>query len=265
MRVAAVGDIHLGEDLRGQLRPRLKGLSEDADVLLLAGDLTQHGTVAEAQVVAEEFAGLSVPVAAVLGNHDYHCGQETEITKLLTESGLIVLEGSGTVFDLPAGRLGVAGSKGFGGGFPGRCGSEFGEPEMKAFVRHSKELAASLAEALCGLDADTRIALTHYAPVPDTLAGEPPEIYPFLGSYFLAEAADGCGADLMLHGHAHAGTEKGLTPGGVPVRNVALPVLGCAYAVYCLASATPVDCAGQVLSGNAGPPPAGIMSHEPIC
>jgi Icc-related predicted phosphoesterase len=248
MRVAAVGDVHLGEDLRGRLRPRLSGLSEAADVLLLAGDLTQHGTVAEAQVVAEEFAGLGVPVAAVLGNHDYHSGQEAEITKLLTDSGMTVLEGSGTVFDLPGGRLGVAGSKGFGGGFPGRCASEFGEPEMKAFVRHSKELAASLAEALQGLDSGTRIALTHYAPVPDTLAGEPPEIYAFLGSYFLAEAGDACGADLMLHGHAHAGTEKGLTPGGVAVRNVALPVLGCAYAVYCLASATPVDCADEVLT-----------------
>jgi Icc-related predicted phosphoesterase len=245
MRVAAVGDVHLGEDLRGRLRPQLTGLDEAADVLLLAGDLTQHGTVAEAQVVAEEFAGLGVPVAAVLGNHDYHSGHEAEITKLLTDSGMTVLEGSGRVFDLPGGRLGVAGSKGFGGGFPGRCGSEFGEPEMKAFVRHSKELAASLAAALRGLDCDVRIALTHYAPVPDTLAGEPPEIYAFLGSYFLAEAADACGADLMLHGHAHAGTEKGLTPGGVAVRNVALPVLGCAYAVYCLASAAPVDCAGE--------------------
>lgn len=244
IRVAAVGDVHLGEDLRGRLRSQLKGLSEAADVLLLAGDLTQHGTVGEARVVAEEFAGLDVPVAAVLGNHDYHSGAEAEITKLLTDSGMTVLEGSGTVFDLPGGRLGVAGSKGFGGGFPGRCASEFGEPEMKAFVSHSKELAAGLAEALRDLEADTRIALTHYAPVPDTLAGEAPEIYAFLGSYFLAEAADACGADLMLHGHAHAGTEKGLTPGGIAVRNVALPVLGCAYAVYCVAAEAPVDCAG---------------------
>ncbi len=150
-----------------------------------------------------------------------------------------MLEGSGVVLSLPGGRLGVAGTKGFGGGFPGKCATEFGEPEMKSFVHHSRDLAAGLGEALGDLDAGVRVALTHYAPVKDTLTGEPPEIYPFLGSYFLAEAGDGAGADLMLHGHAHAGTEKGLTPGGVSVRNVALPVLRRAYAVYCLGAGVP--------------------------
>jgi Icc-related predicted phosphoesterase len=236
IRVAAVGDVHLGEDVRGYLRPQLAGLSAAADALLLAGDLTQHGTAAEARVVAAELAGVELPVAAVLGNHDYHSDQQAEITRILAGAGITVLEGSAAVFSLRGGRLGVAGTKGFGGGFPGRSGSDFGEREMKAFIRHSKSLAASLGDALSGLDADFRVALTHYAPVPDTLAGEPPEIYPFLGSYFLAEAADGAGADLMLHGHAHAGTEKGLTPGGVRVRNVALPVLRCPYAVYSLAA-----------------------------
>jgi Icc-related predicted phosphoesterase len=138
------------------------------------------------------------------------------------------------VLSLGGGTLGVAGSKGFGGGFPGRCASEFGEPEMKDFVRHSRRLADGLAAALGDLDADYRVVLTHYSPVPETLTGEPPEIYPFLGSYFLAEAADGAAADLAIHGHAHAGQECGRTPGGVPVRNVALPVLRRAYAVYSL-------------------------------
>jgi Icc-related predicted phosphoesterase len=242
IRVAAVGDVHLGEDLRGRLRPRFENIAGDADVLLLAGDLTQHGTVAEAEVVADEFAGLGVPVVAVLGNHDYHSDSEEQISKLLTSADMTVLEGSGVVFDLPGGRLGVAGTKGFGVGFPGRCGSEFGEPEMKAFVRHSKDLAAGLGEALAGLDADVTVSLTHYSPVKDTLAGEPPEIYAFLGSYFLAEAADSAGVDLMVHGHAHAGTEKGISPGGVSVRNVALPVLRRAYAVYCLGSEDPPAC-----------------------
>jgi Icc-related predicted phosphoesterase len=242
IRVAAVGDVHLGEDLRGRFRPRLATLAEDAEVLLLAGDLTQHGTLAEGEVVAEEFAGLEVPVVTVLGNHDYHGDQQDEISKVLTDAGITVLECSGTVLDLPGGLLGVAGTKGFGGGFPGRCGSDFGEPEMKSFVRHSKELAAGLGEALAGLGAGTCVALTHYSPVADTLAGEPMEIYPFLGSYFLAEAADGAGADLILHGHAHAGTEKGLTPGGVSVRNVAMPVLRRPYAVYCLRSGEPPGC-----------------------
>jgi Icc-related predicted phosphoesterase len=232
--VAAVGDVHLAPDVRGTLRPHLRDIGDCADVLMLAGDLTQHGTVEEAEVVAAEFGGLTVPVVTVLGNHDYQCDSQDQITALLTEAGITVLEGSGVVLDLPGGRLGVAGTKGFGTGFPGRCGSEFGEPEMKEFVRHSRRLADGLGEALRGLDADFRVALTHYSPVAETLAGEPCEIYPFLGSYFLAEAIDDAGADLALHGHAHAGRECGVTPGGTDVRNVALPVLRRAYAVYTL-------------------------------
>jgi Icc-related predicted phosphoesterase len=234
IRVAAVGDVHLAEDLRGTLRPQFAGIADNADVLLLAGDLTRHGDLAEAQVVADEFGGLPVPVVAVLGNHDYQSGRTGEITTMLEDAGISVLEGTGVVLSLPGGRLGVAGTKGFGGGFPGRSGSEFGEPEMKAFMRHSRQLAELLARALKELDADFRVALTHYSPVEDTLAGEPREIYPFLGSYFLAEAVDSGSANLAVHGHAHAGTEKGRTPGGVPVRNVAMPVLRRAYAVYCL-------------------------------
>jgi Icc-related predicted phosphoesterase len=234
IRVAAVGDVHLAEDLRGTLRPQFAGIADNADVLLLAGDLTRHGDLAEAQVVADEFGGLPVPVVAVLGNHDYQSGRTGEITTMLEDAGISVLEGTGVVLSLPGGRLGVAGTKGFGGGFPGRSGSEFGEPEMKAFVRHSRQLAELLGRALKELDADFRVALTHYSPVEDTLAGEPREIYPFLGSYFLAEAVDSGSANLAVHGHAHAGTEKGRTPGGVPVRNVAMPVLRRAYGVYCL-------------------------------
>lgn len=234
IRVAAVGDVHLAPDIGGRLRPYLAGIGEAADVLLLAGDLTQHGTVSEAEVVASEFADLGVPVAAVLGNHDYQCDSDQEIVALLRESGMIVLDGTGVELDLPGGRLGIAGGKGFGGGFPHRCATEFGEPETKAFVRHSRLLAEAIGKALRDLSADFRVALTHYSPVAETLEGEPREIYPFLGSYFLAEAADSANADLCVHGHAHAGTECGTTPGGIPVRNVALPVLNRAYAVYCL-------------------------------
>jgi Icc-related predicted phosphoesterase len=237
-RVAAVGDVHLGPDLAGRHRAELAGLGRHADVLLLAGDRTRYGTVEEAAVVAAEYRDLPVPVVAVLGNHDYHSDQQEQVTKLLTDVGLTVLEGDGVLLDLPGGRLGVAGAKGFGLGFAGRSGSDFGEPEMKAFSRHGRRSAELLAGALETVaDAEVVVALTHYAPVDDTLRGEPPEIWPFLGNYLLAEAIDHAGVQLAVHGHAHAGREKGLTAGGVPVRNVAQPVIGSAYAVYEINSA----------------------------
>ncbi|OAA25604.1 putative phosphoesterase, ICC [Frankia sp. EI5c] len=232
IRLAAVGDIHLGTDSPGTFAPCLAGIGDLADVLLLAGDLTQHGSLAEAEVVAGELAGAEVPVIAVLGNHDHHGDQADEVVSVLSEAGVRTLEGSGTVIRVGSTCLGVAGAKGFGGGFAGASGSDFGEPLMKAFVRHTREASAGLRTALDELDCDVRVALTHYSPVPDTLAGEHPEIFPFLGTYHLAEAVDGGRADLALHGHAHAGTEKGRTAGGVPVRNVARPVIGRAFAVY---------------------------------
>lgn len=237
IRIAAVGDVHLGPDAAGRLRPALQRIGEDADVLLLAGDLTEYGTVDEAKVAAEEFADLDVPVLAVLGNHDHHSDAAGELTEVLGERGIRVLEGQASVLDVDGQRLGVAGAKGFGGGFVGRSGSNFGEWEMKAFIEHTEHTAGRLRSALDAVErADVLVALMHYSPVPDTLRGEPPEIFPFLGSYQLAEAVDrprgGTGVDLAVHGHAHSGAEHGRTPGGVPVRNVAQPVIGSAYAVY---------------------------------
>ena len=233
-RIAAVGDVHLGADACGHLRPALAELPAVADVLLLAGDLTRHGTVEEAECVAAEFRDLGVPVVAVLGNHDYHSDQQEQIAEVLVAAGLTVLEGDSTVLTAGGQRLGVAGVKGFGLGFAGRSCSNFGEPECKAFARHGKAVAARLGAALDGLAdrSDRVVALTHYSPVPDTLVGEPPELYPFLGNYLLAEAIDGGRVDLAIHGHAHAGTEKGLTAGGTRVRNVAQPVLRRAFAVF---------------------------------
>jgi Icc-related predicted phosphoesterase len=230
------------------LRPALERVGEHADVLLLAGDLTQRGTIEEGQVAADELGGLPVPVLAVLGNHDYHSDAQDEIAGLLTERGVRILEGRGEVLDVAGCRLGVAGTKGFGGGFAGKCGSAFGEREMKAFIEHTELVAARFASALRAVeDADVLVALTHYSPVADTLRGEPPEIFPFLGAYQLAEAIDGArggaGADLAVHGHAHFGCEHGCTPGGVRVRNVAAPVIRAAYTVYHLPAA----------SGNAHP------------
>ncbi|MCK2238589.1 MULTISPECIES: metallophosphoesterase [unclassified Crossiella] len=234
IRIAAVGDVHLGPDAAGHLRPALEQLGGCADVLLLAGDLTKHGSLDEALVVAEEFAELPVPVLAVLGNHDHHADVPEQVAELLTGHGITVLEGAAVTLTVGGCRLGVAGVKGFGGGFAGKCGSAFGEREMKTFINHTTGISERLADALHGLDCDITVALTHYSPVTDTLKGEPPEIYPFLGSYLLAEAIDSAGADLAVHGHAHFGTEHGSTPGGVRVRNVAQPVIKSAYQVYCL-------------------------------
>jgi Icc-related predicted phosphoesterase len=232
IRVAAVGDVHVGVDSAGRLGPRLAGLADHADLFLLAGDLTHRGRPEEAKVLAEELHGVGVPTVAVLGNHDYHSDEQDAVAEVLEEAGVRVLEGEAMVLQVAGHRVGIAGSKGFGGGFAGACASDFGEPEMKAFVGHTKTLAGRLERALAGLRADRRIALLHYSPVAETLAGEPREIHAFLGSYLLAEAVDRAGADLVIHGHAHRGSRDGTTPGGVPVRNVAAPVIGRAYEVF---------------------------------
>jgi Icc-related predicted phosphoesterase len=240
IRVAAVGDIHMGLDSQGLLRPAFETLPDCADLLLLAGDLTRHGTPEEARVVAQEVRGLPVPVVAVLGNHDHHDEQPEKVTAILQDAGVTVLEGEATVVQCAGNRVGIAGTKGFGGGFVGRSAGEFGEPVMKEFVRTTRRSADSLHAALKDLDDQgcaVRVALTHFSPVADTLAGEPPEIHPFLGSYLLAEAIDTAGADLAVHGHAHLGTEHGMTSGGVRVRNVAQPVIRRAFNVYQLGAA----------------------------
>ena len=205
IRVAAVGDIHLGADSADRLAPGLADLADRADVLLLAGDLTKCGSPDEARCVAHELRGVTVPIVAVLGNHNHHGGRPEAVTEILAGAGIRVLKGHTAVLDLPGGRLGVAGVKGFGGGFAGASATAFGEPEMKAFVGHTRAISARLAACITSLDDDgcgVRIALLHYSPTPDTLVGERLEIHPFLGSQLLAEAIDQTGVDLVLHGHA---------------------------------------------------------------
>jgi Icc-related predicted phosphoesterase len=245
IRLAAVGDLHVGVDSLGRLAGRLQHLPERADVFVLAGDLTKRGLPEEAAVLADELGEIPmrVPTFAVLGNHDYESDAEQEVAGRLERTGVRVLEGTAEVIDVNGLLVGIAGAKGFGGGFPGACGTEFGEPEMKAFMRHSAEAAQRLEKALRSVAAaDVRVAVMHYAPVDSTLRGERLEIFPFLGSYLLAEAVDNAGADLAVHGHAHGGSERGVTPGGITVRNVAQPVLRQAYAVYCLDRGGEVGC-----------------------
>ncbi|HVF52748.1 MAG TPA: metallophosphoesterase [Actinomycetota bacterium] len=232
IKIAASGDIHAGIDSHDELRRSFEGLDKRADIFLLAGDLTRWGEAAEAQVLADELERHALPIIAVLGNHDYHLGEEQAITDALLNAGVTVLDDAETEVMVDGVRVGVAGTKGFGGGFLGACGTEFGEDEMKAFIRHTKSRADALAFGLKRLDTPVKIALLHYSPIEDTLDGERLEIFPFLGSHLLGEAIDSAGASLALHGHAHAGAECGRTPGGVPVRNVAQQVIGSAFAVY---------------------------------
>lgn len=242
IRVAAVGDIHLSAANRGRLAPHLAELERSADLLLLAGDVTCLGTAAEAEVVAEELAPIAerLPVLAVLGNHDLHGDESVAVAGLLGGAGIRVLEGDADTVDVGDLQVGVAGTKGFAGGFVGNSASEFGEPEFKAFARHGREAGDRLRSALQSLAADVKIALLHYAPIAETLAGERPEIFAFLGSHHLGDAVDEAGAHLVVHGHAHAGCETGETPGGVAVRNVAQPVLRRPFAVYGVEPGRPV-------------------------
>ena len=235
IRIAAVGDVHYGRNCRNRLRKYFEGLGERADLLLIAGDLTQSGTLEEAEALVSDLKAANVPVLAVLGNHDYHSGHEREISMLLREAKVGVLEGTSSVLSIRGLKVGVVGLKGFGGGFGGACCTEFGEPETKAFARFSKRQATILHQSLSALRdqrLDYRFVLLHYSPIDGTLLGEKREIYPFLGSYHLAEAIDEIGADGVFHGHAHYGTERGATPGGVPVRNVAQMVIRHAFNVY---------------------------------
>lgn len=233
VRVAAVADLHLRPAVAGRFRPDLLRVDEHADVLLLAGDLTEGGTLAQAQLLCAELADLPVPVIAALGNHDHDSGLGYHIAALLTARGIRVLDGDSVVLDLAGRRVGVAGVMGGSGGFPDHPG----DPDAASTGHRERMLrgpvdAARLAAALAALDADTRIALTHFSPVVDTLVGEPVKIYPGLGCHALGEAIDAGGVALAVHGHAHHGTESGRTAGGVAVRNVAYPVLGRSYAVY---------------------------------
>lgn len=233
IRIAAVGDLHFDRQSHNRIAPFLPDLSSKADLLLLAGDLTQIGHPDEMKALVHDLKACPIPIISVLGNHDYHFDKVSEISEILEDEGIIVLEQNGITLNIGDLRVGIAGAKGFGGGFVGACGSDFGEHTMKDFMRHSRQEARNLETALKELnEVDYKIALLHYSPTAQTLSGEKKEIYPFLGCYYLSEAVDYGMADIVFHGHAHGGIEKGQTPGGTPVRNVALPVIRHPYKIY---------------------------------
>ncbi len=221
-RLAATGDLHCREDQRGRFRELARAVNGEAEGLVIAGDLTDRGLPGEAATLAEALSLLRVPCAAVLGNHDYESGQAGEVARILREAHVVLLDGDHVVLD---GRLGIAGVKGFGGGFGQATLQAFGEPAVKAFVQEAVNEALKLEAALGQLDVAKKVVLLHYAPVPETTDGENVGIRPFLGTGRLTAPVDAFGAEAVFHGHAHHGALEGRTPKGVPVYNVALPVL----------------------------------------
>jgi Icc-related predicted phosphoesterase len=230
IRIAAVGDLHFERGSAPPLREHLAKLEAMADILLVAGDLTHDGEPDQARALADELWHASVPMVAVLGNHDYGLDRQDEIARIVGDAGVHVLEGSSVTLDINGHRLGVAGTKGFGGGWP-PCWHAAGEPETRAFIGLTERLARGLEKALTGLEADARVALLHYSPIETTISNDPPQLWPWLGSHLLGDAIDNAGADLALHGHVHLGFHKGDTPGGVPVRNVSKELLGRPFTV----------------------------------
>jgi Icc-related predicted phosphoesterase len=221
VRFAVVGDIHVHKDSGGSLRGFFATASEAADALLLCGDLTDYGTAEEAQVLADELAGVTVPIVAVLGNHDYESGTPEVVLEALARVGARVLDGEAVEIE----GVGIAGVKGFAGGFGRGSLGAWGEPAIKLFVQECLNEAMKLESALAKLRTKRRICMLHYAPVVGTVEGEPAEIYPFLGSSRLEEPLLRYPVDAIFHGHAHRGTLEGKTLGGVPVYNVARPLL----------------------------------------
>jgi Icc-related predicted phosphoesterase len=221
VRFAAVGDIHMTKDAAGSLRGFFTQASEAADALLLCGDLTDYGTAEEAQALADELGAVSVPIVAVLGNHDHESGTAQAVVEILTHAGVRVLDGEACEIE----GVGIAGVKGFAGGFGRASLGAWGESAIKLFVKEAQNEAMKLESALAKLRTPRRIALLHYAPVAGTIEGEPKEIYAFLGSSRLEDPLLRYPVDAVCHGHAHRGTLEARTINGVPVYNVAKPLL----------------------------------------
>lgn len=221
VRIGAMADLHCTKESRGQLAAMLSEAAARADVLLLGGDLTDYGLIEEAHILAHELSGIKVPLIGVLGNHDYESGKHDEIRHILAEAGVKMLDGD-AVETL---GVGIAGIKGFGGGFGRGTLGPWGEDTVKAFVHEAVAEALKLESALARLRTPQRVALLHYAPIAATVEGEPPEIYAFLGCGRLAEPLTRYPVAAVFHGHAHRGSAEGKIGEHIPVYNVALPLL----------------------------------------
>jgi Icc-related predicted phosphoesterase len=226
VRIAAMADIHVKKTAQGAFQSIFSRVTEQADVLLLCGDLTDYGAVEEAKILAKEItSSLRIPAIGVLGNHDVESNHEKEIVDILTDAGIVMLDGE----PYEVHGVGFAGVKGFGGGFGRRQLGAWGEKIIKAFVHETIDEALKLEAALARLRTPQKIAVLHYAPIAATVVPEPPEIMPFLGSSRLEEPVDRYRCSAVFHGHAHRGTLEGRTKSNVPVYNVAMPLLLASY------------------------------------
>ena len=221
LRIAAVGDLHCSRTSQGAFQSMFTKISEEADLLLLAGDLTDYGRAEEAKILAHELLSLRVPAAAVLGNHDFESGTQDEVRKIIQDAGVSVLDGDACELL----GLGIAGVKGFAGGFGPRALGPWGEETIKQFAREAVNEALKLEAALARLRTKQLVVLLHYTPIVQTAEGEPLEIYPFIGSSRLEEPIDRYPVSLVFHGHAHRGQLSGTTKNNVPVYNVSMPLL----------------------------------------
>jgi Icc-related predicted phosphoesterase len=221
VRIGAMADLHCSKNSQGLLQPLLAQAAAQVDILLIGGDLTDYGVPEEAHLLVRELSGVKVPIVAVLGNHDYESGQEAEISKILTDSGVKVLDGDACEIL----GVGIAGVKGFAGGFGRGTLGPWGEQAVKLFVKEAVDEALRLESALARLRTPQRIALLHYAPIAATVDGEPLEIYPFLGCGRLAEPISRYPVTAVFHGHAHRGSLEGRISDKIPVYNVAMPLL----------------------------------------
>jgi len=221
LRVAAIGDLHCSKESSGKIAPHLASVHEVADVLLLCGDLTDYGTLEEAQLLVKELSVVRVPMIAVLGNHDHESGKPNEVSAVLRDAGVHVLDGDATEVL----GVGFAGTKGFLGGFGRGTLGFWGESVVKRFVQEAIDEALKLESALARMKTERRVVLLHYSPISATVVGEPTEIFPYLGCSRLEEPLVRVPVDVVFHGHAHKGSPEGITTNGVPVYNVAMPML----------------------------------------
>jgi Icc-related predicted phosphoesterase len=223
VRLAAVGDLHYGKGSRGQLQPLFAAVTRvEADILLLLGDLTDYGLAEEAAELARELtSGIKVPIIGVLGNHDFEGGVVGEITRILTDAGIKLLDGETTEVQ----GIGFAGVKGFAGGFGRGVLGPWGEDAIKRFVHEAVNESLKLESALARLRTPTKVALLHYSPIAETVEGEPREIWPYLGCGRLEEPLSRYHVTAVFHGHAHHGRPEGKTTNGTPVYNVSMPLL----------------------------------------